>query len=97
MAVIRNITGDTRSLFHADAPPIHGAGCEDCGYPCNEVTVRDERFVERAWPTSTWELVEPPELDGYADASTDDAIVWAPALPSPTEPKPSRTRAKKES
>ena len=75
MAVIRNITGDTRSLFHADAPPIHGAGCEDCGYPCNEVTVRDERFVERAWPTSTWELIEAPE--GYEDRSNDDAYLFA--------------------
>lgn len=74
MAVIRNTTNDTLSLFRADAPPID---------PGDEITVRDENFVDRAWPTSTWELVEPPEIDGYTDQSTDEAILWAEPLPEP--------------
>ncbi|UUW87401.1 hypothetical protein [Pimelobacter simplex] len=68
MARIRNITRDTLSLFRSDAPPI------DAG---DEVTVRDENFVDRAWPKSTWDLVEPPELDGYVDQSSDDAWLYA--------------------
>lgn len=70
MARIRNITPDTRSLFHMDAPPVT---------PDDEVTVRDENFVDRAWPKSTWDLVEPPELEGYVDQSTDDAWLYVAA------------------
>lgn len=76
MAKVKNITNDVLSLFHADAPPID---------PGDEVVVRDENFVARAWPTSTWELVEPPVLDGYIDQSTDEAILWAEPLPEPEE------------
>jgi hypothetical protein len=86
VAVVRNTTPDTLSLFHADAPPIHGAGCERCGGGCNTVTVRDERFVERAWPKSTWEVVEPPEVDGYVDASTDEAWLWTIPEAAPYDP-----------
>lgn len=68
MAVIRNTTNDTLSLFRADAPPID---------PGDEITVRDENFVDRAWPKSTWELIEAPQLDGYADYSTDEAWLYA--------------------
>lgn len=68
MAKVKNITGDTLSLFRSDAPP-----CD----PGGEVEVRDELFVGRAWPTSTWELVEPPALEGYEDRSTEDAHLWA--------------------
>jgi len=70
MAVLRNLSGETLSLFRPDAPPIDADG---------EVTVRDENFVDRAWPKVTWELVSPPEVDGYVDASTDDAWQWLPA------------------
>ena len=88
MAKIKNITGDTLSLFRADAPPIQ---------PGDEVTVRDENFVGRAWPTSTWEVVEPPTLDGYVDQSTDEAHLWAePEAEEVPEAKPARARAKKE-
>lgn len=76
MAEIKNISKDTLSLFHADAPPVTAG---------DTVTVRDENFVNRAWPTSTWELVEAPvlegELSGYVDQSTDEAILWAEPLP----------------
>ncbi|WP_028657104.1 hypothetical protein [Nocardioides sp. J54] len=102
MARVRNVTGDTLSLFRTDAPPVA---------PGDEVTVRDENFVDRAWPKSTWELVEPPALEGYVDASTDEAHLWAEpeALPDLPEsayaedatplpaPEPKRARAKKES
>ena len=67
MAVVKNKTGDVLTLFRADAPPVDPGG---------EVTVRDEVFVERAWPTSTWEVVTPPE--GYADESTEDAYLYVP-------------------
>lgn len=76
MAEIRNITPDTLSLFAADAPPID---------PGDVVTVRDERFVDRAWPTSTWELVSPPALDVYVDRSTDEAYLFAAPDPESTE------------
>ena len=74
MAVIKNITTDVLHLFHADAPPI------DAG---DEVTVSDERFVDRAWPKSTWELVEPPILAGYIDRSLEDAYVYVEGEPDP--------------
>lgn len=86
MAKVKNITNDVLSLFRADAPPIQ---------PGDEVTVRDENFVGRAWPTSSWELVEPPTLDGYSDQSTDDATVWA-EIPEPAEPPAQTPRTKKE-
>lgn len=65
MAVVKNKTGDVLTLFRADAPPVDPGG---------EVTISDEAFVERAWPTSTWEVVTPPS--GYVDASTDEAALW---------------------
>jgi len=74
MAKVKNITKDVRSLFSAQAPPVDEGG---------EAELRDELFVDRAWPKSTWELVEPPELDGYEDCSTDEAIRWA--VPEPEE------------
>lgn len=85
MAKVRNITRDVLSLFRADAPPVHGADCPDpmCGKGCNEVELRDENFVDRAWPTSTWELVEAPTLEGYADLSTEEALLWAVPEPEP--------------
>lgn len=70
MAVVQNITPDVLALFSADAPPCDAKG---------KVTVKDERFVNRAWPKSTWKLVEQPKLAGHVDASTDDAWIWAPA------------------
>lgn len=83
MAKIKNITGDTLSLFRADAPPIQ---------PGDVIAVRDENFVDRAWPTSTWELVEPPVLEGdlaqYADLSSDEAHLWAvPEAPADVDVK----------
>lgn len=48
--------------------------------------MRDENFVGRAWPTSTWELVEAPAIDGYVDLSTDDAILWAEPEPGAFDP-----------
>lgn len=85
MAKVKNITRDTLSLFRADAPPVHGADCPDplCSEGCNEVRVRDENFVDRAWPKSTWEVIEEPNLDGYADVSTEDAWLWAMPAPEP--------------
>ena len=68
MAVVKNITPDARSLFSADAPPAE---------PGDSVTISDARFVDRAWPKSTWELVEPPKLEGYTDQSVEDAYLWA--------------------
>lgn len=78
MAVVKNITPDALSLFASDAPP--------CA-PGDSVTVSDARFVERAWPRSTWEVVEPPE--GYDDASTEDAYLYVPAV----ESTPKRSKA----
>lgn len=76
MAVLRNISGETLSLFTPSAPPTDADG---------EITVRDENFVDRAWPKGTWELVSPPELDGYADASIEDAWVWLPVTDAPVD------------
>lgn len=84
MATVKNITSDVLSLFRAEAPPVQ---------PGDEVTLRDETFVGRAWPKSTWEVVVPPE--GYADASLDDAYLYVPAEESDERPAPRRT--KKES
>lgn len=73
MATIRNKTNDTRTLFAADAPPIHGADCQECGGGCNEVTVSDEKVAGRAWARSTWEFVTPPEgLVDVGDTDEDD-------------------------
>lgn len=83
MAVVKNKTGDTLSLFSPDAPPIDPGG---------EVTVSDETFANLAWPTSTWELVTPP--DGYADESHDEALLFVPEEPKP-DPKPKKRTAKK--
>lgn len=80
MAAIRNITKDTLSLFRADAPPIE---------PGDEVTLRDENFVDRAWPKSTWDLVTAPELDGYVDHSNDEAWLFAePTVASVLDEQP---------
>lgn len=84
MAKVKNITGDVLSLFRSDAPPVDPGG---------EVTVRDEAFVGRAWPTSTWELVEPPE--GYSDASTDEAHLYLEPDEEP-ETKPAAKRSAKK-
>jgi len=75
VAKIRNITPDTLNLFRADAPPI---------FPGDEITVPDDVFVGLAWPTETWEVTEPPALDGVVDVSVDDAAVYEPA----PEPEP---------
>lgn len=77
MAKVKNITRDTLSLFRADAPPVG---------PGDTVTIRDENFVGRAWPKSTWEVVSPPvledDLSEYIDLSSDDAWLWAvPEVP----------------
>jgi hypothetical protein len=69
MAVVKNKTPDTLALFRSDAPPVDPGG---------EVTVRDELFAERAWPTSTWDLVTPPG-DGYVDESGEDFHLFTPA------------------
>jgi hypothetical protein len=66
VAVVRNITGEPLSLFTADAPPAQ---------PGDDVTVSDERFANRAWPTSTWKVVTAPGK-GYVGASPDDAVVY---------------------
>lgn len=98
MAVVRNITPDALSVFRSEAPP-----CQ----PGDEVTVKDENFVGRAWPKSTWEVVTPPEGD-YVDNDTEDAYCFVLPEPKPElevdpdpippvpMPTPSRTRAKKE-
>lgn len=80
MAAVKNKSGDTLALFRSDAPPVD---------PGSEVTIRDENFADRAWPTSTWELVTPPG-DGYVDASTDDAHLYLPA----DEPQPKKNTKK---
>lgn len=77
MAVVKNITPDARSLFSPDAAPLRAG---------DEATVADARFVDRAWPKSTWELVEPPTLDGCVDASTDEAYLYL--LPEPVDAEP---------
>jgi len=82
MAVVRNKTDEVLALFRPDAPPVDAGG---------EVTLRDGIFVGRAWPTSTWELVEPPGSD-FVDASTDEAILYLPA----PEPEPRKRAAKKK-
>ena len=64
MAVVRNVSPDARSLFTPDAPPANSG---------DEVTISDDRFVERAWPKSTWEVVESPE--GFIDVG-DDAYLF---------------------
>ena len=73
MAVVRNITPDALSVFRSEAPP-----CQ----PGDEVTVKDENFVGRAWPKSTWEVVVEPE-GGYVDNDTEDAYCFV--LPEPEE------------
>lgn len=77
MAVVKNITTDALTLFTPNAPP-----CQ----PGDSVTVSDARFVDRAWPKSTWDVVEPPTLDGYTDQSTADAHLWAAAPDVPEAP-----------
>jgi hypothetical protein len=74
VATVKNITPNVLALFRADAPPIQ---------PGDEVEVRDENFVDRAWPKSTWELIVPPSLEGYADDDTDDAYCWVIPPPEP--------------
>lgn len=68
MAIVKNKTGDVLTLFRPDAPPVDAGG---------EVTLSDETFAGRAWPTSTWELVKPPGT-GYVDKSTKDAHLYVP-------------------
>lgn len=77
MATVKNITPDTKALFRADAPPVQ---------PGDEVDVRDERFVGRAWPKSTWALVKKPAKP-YVDASTDDAHLFIEPEPAADTPE----------
>lgn len=72
MAKVKNITPDPLSLFSVDAPPV---------LPGDIVTVRDEAFVERAWPASVWEVIEPPALEGFAEVDVEDAHLWSEAPP----------------
>jgi len=82
VAIVKNITDDTLSLFTTDAPPC-AAG--------DTVFVSDAKFVDRAWPKSTWEVVEPPTLDGYSEQSLPDAYLWVPTPDVPESPaKPAR-------
>jgi len=79
VAIVKNITDDILSLFTTDAPPC-AAG--------DTVFVSDAKFVDRAWPKSTW---EPPTLDGYSEQSLPDAYLWAPTPDVPDTPaKPAR-------
>ncbi len=93
MAVVKNITPDALSVFRSEAPP-----CQ----PGDEVTIKDENFVGRAWPHAHWKLVTPPADDyaAYVDDDTDDAYVFVlpepEPEPAPEAATPSRTRAKKE-
>lgn len=81
MAIVQNITDLELSIFRVDAPLV---------FPGDKVTVRDENFVGRAWPKSTWALTKKPALDGYVDASTDDAWLWVEVT---TEATPATTDA----
>ena len=76
MAVVKNITPDALSVFRSEAPP-----CQ----PGDEVSIKDENFVNRAWPKATWDLVTGPEGDfaDYVDDDTDDAFCFV--LPEPEE------------
>lgn len=69
MARIRNVTPDTLLLGSPGAPPI---------YPDDEVEVSDAFFVGRSWPAETWEVVEPPTLDGAVEVPVvaEDAVLW---------------------
>jgi hypothetical protein len=78
VATVKNITDDVRSIGDPYAPPVS---------PGDEVTIADERFVDRAWPKSTWALVEPPKLAGYSDDDTDDAHCFVIPPPEPKWPE----------
>jgi hypothetical protein len=67
VAEVKNITKDELSLFRADAPPVQ---------PGDTVTVKDENFVGRAWPKSTWALVKKPGKPYVEDTSVSDAYVF---------------------
>ncbi len=91
MAKVKNVTKDVLSLFSAGAPP-----CE----PGDTIAVSDAKFVGRAWPKSTWDLVEPPKGD-YMNASLEDAWLYIepePELPpepaEETEQEPTPKRGK---
>lgn len=77
MAVIRNISGEVLTLFRADAPPVE---------PGDSITVRDEVFIDRAWPSSTWEVVTPPQVDGFEQVAVEDAHLWAEPDPTLFDP-----------
>lgn len=80
MATVKNITPDVLALFRADAPPVQ---------PGDEVEVRDENFVGRAWPKSTWVVVKKPGKP-YLDASTEDAYLFVepePEAPAEADPE----------
>lgn len=78
MAVVKNTTPDRLHLFSPDAPPVD---------PGDEVTISDERFVDRAWPKSTWALVKKPGKE-YLDASSEEAHLFTSAVAeaAPAEP-----------
>lgn len=78
MAKVKNITLDSLSLFSVDAPPV---------LPGDIVTVRDEAFVERAWPSSVWEVVEPPAIEGVTEAVVEDAHLWTAQPGTGEEPE----------
>lgn len=65
MAVVRNITPDDLALVDGRVVP---AG--------EEVEVSNDDFAERAWPTSTWELVTKPGKGYHRDSDVADAIVY---------------------
>ena len=75
MAVIKNISGETRHLFRPDAPPV---------YDGDEITIPDEDFVGRAWPTDTWQLVTAPAKPAI-DASPVDAVLYLPPGEPPAD------------
>jgi hypothetical protein len=76
VATVKNITPNVLAIGHKQAPPVQ---------PGDEVDVRDENFVDRAWPKSTWALVKKPGKP-YVDASLDDAHLFVtPEQPAAAE------------
>jgi hypothetical protein len=76
MATVKNVTPDALSIGSVSAPPVN---------PGDEVEIRDENFVGKAWPKSTWDLVKKPGKP-YVDASTEDAHLFIePEQPAPAD------------
>jgi hypothetical protein len=85
MAVVRNISRDVRKVAHVGKT----VGLDEL------LEVADVDFLDRVWPTSTWQLTTPPA--GGVDASTADAILYktddgqspaAAAPPAAVDPPP---------